>query len=394
MPQFRWRGVTIEGDWRFGRASAVSIAQLEMRMLARGIAVTKIAPVKRLQLFQPAVSLLEQAQSLETIALLLESGMRLQEASLVAAEATTDSTLQELWIECAALIEQGKGLEESRMMPQVFNPLIVHLLLISYQAGTLVATARHAAHYARACYDIRHTLRNALLMPVITLGFVVVLLWLIFAFLVPSLTALFSQFNASLPLSTRILLQLSGYARNTWFLGGVVIIGIIIYLGMRSLFRTTHALLLHMPFIGPLYLQWQRIIFAQSLQLLLQGNVALDEALSVIATTSRSPLLRAYATRVAHAVVGGMPLSAAVATIPLPIATPLMIALITAGQESNNLACTLASFAEREMAQFLSKLRMATLVIQPALIIVLGFVVLAVIGAVYMPLLTLVHVVQ
>lgn len=395
MPQFRWRGVTCEGKWRSGRSSAVSREQLESRMLQRGIAVTKVTPMRVYHLWY-AVPRIMQAQSLETIALLIEAGMPISEACLVTAETTENILLQEAWVQMADAIERGTGLTDQESLTRIFGPFIAHLLVVGYRAGTFSLTARISAHYARASHELTGKLRSALAMPLITLFFVFGLLWLIFAFLVPSLTSLFTQFNASIPWSTQLLLTISGIVQSSWFFVGTlgVFLGCIgIWYALKH-YGWGSAIMTHIPGIGTLYAQWQRILFVQALSALLQGGMSLAEALQSIAERMPSAAVRKYATQLAYAVSGGVTLSDAIAIAQTPLSTPLMVAMVRVGQESNKLALVLNSFAERESAQFLARLQRLTLMLQPMLIIMLGFIVLAVIGAIYMPLINIAHVVQ
>jgi len=395
MPQFRWRGVTRDGKWRSGRSSAVSPEQLESRMLHRGIAVTKITPIRVYYLWY-AVPRTMQAQSFETIALLIDAGMPISEACLVTAETIENPLLQECWVGIADSIERGDGITDQTALARIFGPFIAHLLVVGYRAGTFSVTARISAHYARASHELAAKVRNALAMPLVTLFFVFGLLWLIFAFLVPSLIGLFNQFNAAMPWSTQLLLTMSAAVQSPWFLVGMtgMILGCMaIYYGLKRS-GWSYSILTRIPGIGALYAQWQRILFVQALSALLQGGMSLADALQTIAERMPSAAVRFYAEQLAYGVSGGVTLSDAIATAQTPLSTPLMVAMVRVGQESNKLAVVLNSFAERESAQFLARLQRLTIMLQPTLIILLGFIVLAVIGAIYMPLINIAHVVQ
>jgi type II secretory pathway component PulF len=395
MPQFRWRGVTRDGKWRSGRSSALSREQLESRMLQRGVAVTKVVPVRSYYLWY-TVPRIMQAQSLDTIALLIEAGMPISEACLITAETTENVVLQEAWIQMAAAIERGAGITDQSSLSRIFGPFIAHLLVVGYRAGTFSVTARISAHYARASHELTGKLRSALAMPLITLLFVFGLLWLIFAFLVPSLTNLFTQFNAAIPWSTQLLLTISGIVQNPWFFVGMacMFLGCIGFYYVFKYHGWGSAVLARTPGIGTLCAQWQRILFVQALSALLQGGMSLAEALDAIAERMPSAAVRNYATQLAYAVAGGVTLSDAIAVAETSLSTPLMVAMVRVGQESNKLALVLNTFAERESVQFLARLQRLTLMLQPTLIILLGFIVLAVIGAIYMPLINIAHVVQ
>lgn len=395
MPHFRWRGVTIDGAWRSGRACAVSPEQLTARMLQRGVAVTKLSPLRIYSLWH-SVPRIAQAQSLETVALLVQSGMPLAEACVVVAETIDNPLLQECWVNMAASIERGEGITNQAYLSRIFGAFIAHLLILGYRSGTFCVTARICAHYARASHELKARLRGALAMPVLTLFFVFGLLWLLFAFLVPSLTTLFSQFNATLPLSTRVILAISEAVRSPRFMIGLAAVIGGIFAGLLLVKRRSWGaqMLVHIPFIGTLCAQWQRMLFVQALHALLQGGTSLPDALNCIAELMPSVTVRRYATQLGYAVSGGVTFSDALATVETPLSTPLMIAMARVGQESNQLTAVLAALAERESAQFLARLQTLTIILQPMLIILLGFVVLAVIGAIYMPLINVAHVVQ
>lgn len=395
MPQFRWRGVTREGKWRFGRSSAISEEQLNTRMFQRGIAITKIVPVANYYFWYRVPTNL-QIQSLETVTLLLDSGMPLHEACLVTSETIEHSLLQECWIRLADGIERGVGITDQTLLFKIFGPFVAHLLVIGYQAGNFTSTARVSAAYAQSLYVLKGRLKSALAMPVITLLFVCGLLWLICAFLVPSLTSLFDQFNAAIPSSTLFLLALSAAVQSPWFFIAVcmlICVGVVSAYGFKQYGWGSRGLL-KLPLIGSLYAQWQRMLFTQALSALLQGGMTLVEALQTIADCMPSVLLRAYASELLYTVSGGVTLSNAFAIADTPLVTPLMIAMVRVGQESNKMPSVLNAFAEREVADFVARLKRLTVIIQPTLIVVLGFAVLAIISAIYMPLMNVAQVVQ
>ncbi len=395
MPQFRWRGVTRDGAWRFGRSSAISAERLVERMFQRGIAVTKVTPVRIYYLWYRVPTSM-QVQSLETVALLVESGMPLHEACLVTSETVEYPVLQECWVNLADGVERGVGIAEQAQLLKIFGPFITHLLAIGYQAGNFASMARILAEYARSLHELKGKLKSALAMPLITLLFVFGLLWLIFAFLVPSLTTLFSQFNAEIPSSTQCLLTLSATVLSPWFFIALltfILLCIAAVYGFKQ-HGWGSRVLLKVPLVGSLYAQWQRMLLVQALSALLQGGMSLVEALQAVAELIPSTMLRLYAFNLLYTVSGGVTLSDALAIADTSLATPLMIAMVRVGQESNKMPAVLNTFAERESAEFIARLHRLTIIIQPTLIILLGFVVLAIISAIYMPLINIAQVVQ
>ncbi len=395
MPQFRWKGVTIEGAWRYGRTCAVADEQLSRRLFERGIAVTKISPVKTYDLMY-SVPGEKKAQSLETVALLVEAGMQLSQACLVAAETLDNRLLQECWVLISDRIDRGEGIVDHVSLARIFGPFIAHLLMLGYKSGTFCATARVSARYARASSALRAQVRGALAMPLLTILFVCGLLWLLFVFLVPSLTSLFNQFSADLPMSTRALLAISAVLQSIWFfVGFCMCVGVgtlLVFISKR--YGWGVSLVVRIPFVGLLYIQWQRMLFLQALYALVQGGMPLLDALQCIAEHVPTAAVRLYGAQLAYEVAGGITLSDALARADTPLSTPLMVAMVRVGQESNNLAPLLHTLAEREAAHFLGRLKAFTLILQPVLIIILGCVVLAVIGAIYMPLINLAQIVQ
>lgn len=393
MPHFRWRGVTIEGKWCRGSSCAVSQEQLDARLFSRGIACTQVISA-RPYILRPTVSRIDQAQGLQTLALLLDAGVKMPEACIVTAETLANPVLQEFFISLALSLERGKEFGDGAMSG-VFNPLVVHLMQVGYNAGTLTKILPLCATFLQSADDTYTRMRSALLMPLLTLFFVLVLLWAIFVFLVPSLTALFSQLNADLPATTQALLFLSAWLSNPV----IVCVGLlgITCIGFMSYFLHQRGFLVRMyaalPVLGSLYMQWHRIVFMRSLAALLDGGVRISEALQVLVRLTPSVYMRRYVEHLAHEVAGGMQLSDALASGDSALATPLMIALVFVGQESNTLAKTLTAAAQRESVLFLGTLQTITLVVQPILILGLGLVVLMIIASVYMPLISIAHVV-
>jgi type II secretory pathway component PulF len=394
MPHFRWRGVTIDGSWRSGRQSALSAEALDRMLFARGVACTRLRSYR--PLFKKRVAdLPQQAYILESIALLLESGVRLPEAWHTISNYVENPHVQELVIRIATALEQGASLHECFVKYPVFGEFIRQLIIAGYDAGSIAHSMRIAARYVTQLAVTFKQLRAALMMPCITIVFVLGLLWTIIIFLVPVMATMFSHMDTNLPATMLYLLTVSDYVRNPIVLllcMGILCLSIFsIRMGIR---KAQKAYWLYIPILGSLYMQWQRIIFLQSYGALLQGGMRVPEALMVMRDTTSVPFVRAYLQTVWRAVDSGMMLSDAMATIDARFFTPSLVALVVVGQESNNIVHAFVTIAQQEYEQFVHALNRYTVLVQPLLILLLGLVVLTIISVLYGPLLHMAHAVQ
>jgi len=210
-------------------------------------------------------------------------------------------------------------------------------------------------------------------------------------FVIPKLTVLFDEFQADLPMSTKILIGLSDFLTKFWYLALLLIGGLVVGVPQALKNSTIHyqydRLFFKVPIIGPLRLKSMMADFARTLSLLIGAGVLVVDALNIVKDSLGSPLYQEAVGATARQVQKGYPMAAALAdTNIFPSILPQMIAVGEETGKTDEVLQKIADFFSQEAEQAVKNL---TTAIEPLIMILLGLGVGFMVIAVIMPIYTL-----
>lgn len=325
------------------------------------------------------------------LAVMVRSGMTLDESISILAEQSTNVKLTSILTQLNESIRAGKsfaeGLEE---YPKIFPSLYVNIVRSAESGGTLDQSLLELAQQMEKSYDLRTKVRNALFYPVVVIVATVVVGVLISVLVLPKVTRLFVSFDTQLPLSTRILLGFSNIVTNYPVLLVVGTIGTIFLLSIftrSKFFRPIwHRLLLRLPIAGKIAKNFNIALFSRTLNSLLSSGVPINEALEITSSTLRNVRYQKMLARVVDQQQTGESLGNLLREDPR-LFPPIVYRMISVGEESGNLEDTLlfiSEFFENEVDSITKNL---STILEPLLLIVIGtavgIVALAIITPIY-----------
>jgi type IV pilus assembly protein PilC len=207
-------------------------------------------------------------------------------------------------------------------------------------------------------------------------------------YVVPRMSELFSGFGTNLPTPTRIVLGLSGWLTGNvfWFAPLVVISGIAIYLWSRTPQGrlTIASASMRIPLAGRLMVQLAVAQGARSLATLLAGGITLVESWEIAADSITNLELRRRSAAILPLVREGRSFTESLETADwMP---ELAIDMIGIGERSGSLREMLdevATFYDAEAEVLLEQL---TTVLEPAILVVMGGIVVTILLAIYLPI--------
>lgn len=308
---------------------------------------------------------------------MVKSGVQLTRAlEILAAQASP--RLKKMFLDVADHIRKGETFADSLGRHPGFPRLYVALVRAAEVAGNLEEVLYLLSTQLERDVELRSRVRNALMYPAVIISAMVGVAILMMIFVVPKLAETFEDLNVSLPVSTRLIIGVAALLRNWWFL--LPLVGGAAFFGARALLRVEKAKFwlawasLHMPLLKTLVARLQIANFARTLASLLQGGVAVLDALSIVRGTLQNAIYRNSLVVIASRVERGEALSKAMRDFE-SLYPPLVQQMITVGEESGSLVDVLrhvAEFFETEVSEMTESL--ATL-IEPILMILIGVVV-------------------
>jgi type II secretory pathway component PulF len=396
VPYFKWSGIRLDGTVVTGKSRALHSDELAQLLLQNDIGLMRVSMVSPHSIFRPIRASLK-ASCFRHLALLLDAGVFLNKALVITTKKNPNPVFKEVLEDIENSVNRGNSLADSfAMYPTVFDSLTVTLLQAGQHAGSLVIALNLLAEHIERVDLFYKKGRNALFLPILTGLFFVIIATLIFVMVVPTFAAMFNATGKQLPDTMSMLLAISNYMT---LINGVLLFGMLIIVGLvaRKLYRLScvrswlDAAIMHIPVIGPLSRNIMLLYFLQSLSLLTRQGVHMIVALKAIIPCIHNVYVHKRLEKVLHSFDQGLSLSEAFRLSGLLCSDT--VHLIEIGQESSSLGLVLhkASLLYQERVDRM--LHMIAAIAQPCLMLILGFLIVGLMIAIYMPLLNFSYVI-
>jgi type IV pilus assembly protein PilC len=399
MPTYRFRALTREGGEVRGERLAASAEALRTELMARGWLLGRARPVRRAGRWLGRRGVSWEALLLfnQELTALLRAGLSVPEALATTAERGDAGRLGPIVARVLDDVRGGERLSDAcALHPDAFDEIYVSALRTGERAGDLPAALRRYQEDLRRRVAVRRKVSQALTYPLFLLFTLVVILGLLFAFVMPRFVALYAQFQADLPLGTRVL---AGIVERLPLLAPLALgAGVALTLAGRLWLRSERgrrqwgALQQRLPGYGALHRAYLVAHTARTLGTLLGAGLPMTEALR---TVQASIANRAYAHRLGQAcdrVSGGQSLARALRAESLLPETGLK--LVEAGEASGSLAEMLGEIARYYEEVLDHALGRAMALVEPALMLLMGILVGAIIVVMYLPIFQLADILQ
>jgi type IV pilus assembly protein PilC len=258
--------------------------------------------------------------------------------------------------------------------PTVFNQLYVDMVRAAEYSGTLDRVlSQIAAHLQRQDTAIKK-LRSAMIYPAIIFALAVAVCTILIVFVLPNFVSIFHEFNAELPLPTRILLGVGLFAQ-TWRLQ--ILIGLFGVIAMVAGFFSSkpghvfwdHAVL-RLPVIGSIVTYSVIERFTRTLSTMLHAGIPISQTFDVATAASGNIRYKKSLDSVKQRMVTGDGFSAPLEATGL--FAPMMIRMVRVGEETGTLDNSLEQIADFLSEEMDYKVRNMIALIEPTMVIIVG----------------------
>lgn len=390
---FIWNGVDKSGNKikkRLIAAHSETVAKAELKR--QGFRVTSIKK-KPKPLFKARVKSItpgDIAVFARQLATMLGAGVPLVQSFDIIGKGHENPSMQDMLLSIKADIEGGSTLAEAlKNKPLYFDELFCNLVEAGEQAGVLESLLDKIATYKEKTESIKKKIKKALTYPiaVIVVAFVVTAILLLFV--VPVFEELFQSFGADLPAFTRMVIDMSEWLQDWWWIlfgsiGGAIYA--FIFFKKRS-YPFNHFLdrtLLKVPIVGMILNKSAIARFARTLSTMSAAGVPLVEALQSVAGSCGNIIYAEAVLKMREEVAMGQRLQFAMTQSSLfPHMVQQMVAI---GEESGSLDAMLAKvadFYEEEVDNLIDNL---SSLMEPFIMVILGILVGGLIVAMYLPI--------
>ena len=389
MPYFKWKGITLEGILEKDCSRSGSRALLEQELLQRDIALLAVQQINHWSFFNP-IKYEHKITFFRHLALLLDAGIFLDQALSLVRLHITHKPFGELIEDTQQYVAQGLSLSYGlAQYPAVFDLIHFTLVQAGHDSGNLSKALLMLADHLQAREEFYKKLRSAALLPSITFLFFLGVSITILTMIVPSFVSMFNTLNRPLPTSTQWLISLSSLLTQK----GMIVLGVLVFFVfmLRKMYEHTKiklfvdSLFMRLPVLGQLSQKIVIMYWLQSLGLLLQHGVHIVTALNSITPCVSNEALKNQLHSFAQQIDKGNSLNATAQSMP-SLFTPELCAIIAVGEESGKLGIMFLKAADVYKKNIERTLLYISTIFQPALMIILGLLIVGLIISVYVPI--------
>jgi type IV pilus assembly protein PilC len=386
MPVYKYNAVAMDGTKRSGRMEAASESQLSSLLSEEGLFLTGASAVEQ-RVNTPKLKLEEVADFCRQLAAMLSSGITLIRAVTIIEQRDVKPHVKKIYQSLIAELQRGSTLSEAMAMQgKAFPELLINMMRAGENSGRMDVTAQKMAETFDKQHKLNQKLKSATTYPVILVVMIIGVILVVFTFVLPSFFGMFE--NMELPMPTRIVMGISGFLTNYfWLLGLIVAVAAaLIWWTFRQPGprRRLDRLKLKLPKIGVLLRTIYTGRFARTLASLYVSGIPMIQALSVSRSTVGNKYIESQFDEVIDALGNGRTLSQAISVVDgfeRKLHSTILI-----GEESGRLEQMLESTAD----QFDYDSEMATgrliSMLEPVLICVMAAVVAFVMISVMLPI--------
>ena len=335
------------------------------------------------------VSALDLALLTRQLATLVRAGLPLEEALLAVSEQSERSRIKGILLGVRAKVLEGHTLASGlEGFPNAFPNVYRATVAAGEQAGKLDSVLERLADYTESRHSLRQKVSHALIYPTVLTGLALAIVVLMLVYVVPKVVGVFETTGQTLPILTRMLIWLSTFLQDWWWLvlGGIAAVAVAVnrLLSREDNRRRYHRWLLALPVFGRVSRGINTARFTRTLSILTSSGVPVLEALkiggSVVTNLPMRDAVEAATVRVREGGAIGRALALS------RLFPPMSIHLISSGEASGELDAMLERAAGHQENEMDSLLGTMLSILEPALIIIMGLIVLAIVLAILLPI--------
>lgn len=279
----------------------------------------------------------------------------------------------------------GAALENQK---ETFSPVYMALIQAGEAAGALDTILLRLADTMEKQKEFRAKTKGALIYPVIVLTAMLAVAVVMMIFVVPQMTSLYADFDEDLPLATQILMNVSDFFVERWYvmLAGVIGAGFAFtrWIKTKQGRQQFDKLMLKLPIFGPLRQQVLSTEFARTMALMVGAGISLLESLEIVSRGMDNVIYRDALDKTRKDVEKGKPLSKSLSHYE--VFPDLVSQMISVGEETGQLDDVLNKLANYYEAESEHTVKNLTTALEPLIMIVLGIGVGFLIIAIIMPI--------
>lgn len=309
------------------------------------------------------------------LAMLIKSGTNIATSVELLQQQTNNRKMQQVLGEVISEIRGGGQLSTALgKHPKIFAQTYTRLLSVGEQSGSPELVMEQIADYMERELATSKEVKGALMMPGITAGIAVVVVGLLVMFVLPSFGKLYASLGAKLPPAAETMMAFSTWSNQNWLSVtiSILVIALLGYLYVRTPKGRYNLdkLLLKIPWLGRVRLLSELSRLCRSIALLVHAGLPITETMSQVIQGSTNRVMAEALNQIRVEMMKGEGLSRPMSKNKLFL--PMMVQMISVGEETGNLDTTLIAVAKSYEAEAADTMHTFVGLIQPAMTVGIG----------------------
>lgn len=401
MAAFEYVVLDANGKQNKGVMEADSARQLRQTLRDRGLMPLEVSPASARGKpkndnfgisFTRRMSALDRVLFTRQLATLIASSLPIEEALSAVAQQTERQHVSGLILGIRSKVMEGHSLASSlREYPNSFSDLYCSSVSAGEQSGFLDRVLENLADYLERQFESTRNVEMALFYPVALLVLAFVIVGALMVYIVPDMISVIEDTGQALPWFTVLLINITDALRHYWWaiLGAVILVVASVRwaLAQPNIRLQWDHQKFAMPMIGRITRSANAARYANTLSILTGAGVPLVEAMNIASEVVSNTWLKRRLQEATQTVSEGMSLKVSLEQVgQFP---PMLLHMVGSGEQSgelDNMLNRVATYQQAEVERIVSTI---VKLFEPAMLLIMGAVVMFIVMAVLLPILSM-----
>ncbi|MCD4676131.1 MAG: type II secretion system F family protein [Desulfobacula sp.] len=394
---YEWKGKNPKGRKVKGEMEAETSEQVKQSLQRRKITPTKVKKkpknlFENIGFLQPKVKESEVIIFSRQFSTMIDAGLPLLQCLDILQSQQENPTFKKNLKKIKESVESGETFADSlKKFPKVFNELFINMVAAGEAGGILDIILKRLSAYMEKMAKLKRQVKGAMTYPIITIIVAVIVVAIILVFVIPVFSDMFTDFGATLPAPTLMVMALSDFVIGNivYIIGGIIATSFLI----RRVYASDKGrilmddMFLRLPVIGILIRKVAVAKFTRTTSTMLSSGVSILETLDIVAKTSGNKIIEFAIQDVKTGISEGR--SMADPLLESGVFPSMVCSMISVGESTGALDTMMekiADFYDDEVDQAVKNL---TDMIEPFMLVFLGVIVGGLVISMYLPIFTM-----
>ena len=323
---------------------------------------------------------------------ILRAGVPVSNVLAMLGQQTDNDKLAAAIREMQASIEKGETLAGSmRKHPKIFSSMLCNMIAAGEESGNLEESFGQMEDWFDKAKRTKAAVKKAMTYPCVVLIVMVVVLIVMMVKVFPGFMSSFAEMNMELPLPTRIVMGISDWFVQWWWMVAIVLIALVV--GAMLFNKTSKGkhvfgwLARKIPVVSNMVIKSECATFCRTLSLLLGSGLTLTESLEMVAVNMSNIYFQEAVLACRTMVSEGWTLNASLRDTAL--FPPMVYNLVGIGEETGDLQGMLLKTANYYDDEVEEATQALLGLLEPMITVFLGIMVALLVVAIYLPMLNM-----